>query len=258
MAVRPWNPAANTSSPTTRTAESISTSRSSSVRPCGEASVVSHTVSPVASDTAITLPLSKPLMANSLAMTGIAVPRKLKRGTCCSTCQSSLPLSAANPCSRPSTERMTTTFSPIAGADSNSEFTCVRHRSLPVAASSATIAPLLEPTTIIPKPAAGPADSGNFSFFTHCCLPVSRTTAATSPLCDAAKTKPLSIAGPRPKRNLICFLPPPTLSSHSFFTGSVAGNLSRAAGGSTSLSLEHPAVINSVARPTRSSKRIRV
>jgi hypothetical protein len=84
---------------------------------------VSHTVSPVLSDTAITLPLSKPLMATSLAMMGVAVPRRLRRGTCCSTDHSSLPVCAAEAVQRPSTERMTTTFSLIAGADSSSEFT---------------------------------------------------------------------------------------------------------------------------------------
>ena len=83
------------------------------------------------SETAMTLPLSKPLTAISLAITGIAVPRKLKRGTCCSTDQSSLPLRASKPCRRPSTERITTTFSPMAGADSSSELTRVRHSSLP-------------------------------------------------------------------------------------------------------------------------------
>ena len=34
---------------------------------------------------------------------------------------------------------------------------------------------------------------------------------------------PLSIAGPNPKRSTICFLPPPTPSPQSFFTGSVVG-----------------------------------
>ena len=87
------------------------------------------------SDTAMTLPLSNPLTAISLAMTGMAVPRRLKRGTCCSTDQSSLPWLASKPCKRPSTERITTTFSLIAGAERSSEFTRVRHSSLPLAPS---------------------------------------------------------------------------------------------------------------------------
>ena len=98
---------------------------------------MSQTVSPVLSDTAMTLPLSKPLIATSLAMMGVAVPRRLRRGTCCSTDHNFLPLCASRPCSRPSTERMTTTFSLIAGEDSSSEFTCERHNSRPVAPSSA-------------------------------------------------------------------------------------------------------------------------
>ena len=64
-------------------------------------------------------------MAHFLAITGIAVPRRLKRGTCCSTDHKSVPLRASKPCKRPSTERITTTFSPIAGADRSSEFTRV-------------------------------------------------------------------------------------------------------------------------------------
>ncbi len=147
----------------------MSTSRSSSVRPWGEARAVSHTVSPVFSDTAMTLPLSNPLIATSLAMMGVAVPRRLRRGTCCSSDQTSLPSCALKPCSRPSTERITTTFSLIAGADSSSEFTCVRHNWRPVAPSSATITPLLVPTTTIPAPAPGPAESGNFRFLTQRC-----------------------------------------------------------------------------------------
>jgi hypothetical protein len=128
---------------------------------------VSHTVSPVFSDTAITLPLSNPLTAISLAMTGVAVPRKLKRGTCCSTDQSSLPLPASKPCKRPSTERITTTFSLIAGADSSSEFTRVRHSSLPVAPIERDHPPLLEPTITIPAPARGPRTAGIFNFLTQ-------------------------------------------------------------------------------------------
>ncbi len=131
---------------------------------------IPHGVAAWSSDTAITLPLSKPLMATSLAMIGIAVPRKLKRGTCCSTDHSSLPLLASKPCKRPSTERITTTFSLIAGADSSSEFTRVRHSSRPVAPSSARYLPLLEPTTTIPNPAAGPADSGSLSFLSQTLL----------------------------------------------------------------------------------------
>ncbi len=202
----------------------------------------------------MTLPLSKPLMANSLAMMGVAVPRKLRRGTCCSTCHNSLPLAESSPCSRPSTERRTTTFSLIAGADSNSELTCARQRSRPFAASRAMTAPLLEPKITIPDPAAGPADRGSFSFLTQTCLPVSRVTARTSPLCEAANTTPSATAGPKPNRSLTCFLPPPTLSPHSFLTGNVPLNLSNAAGGSTSLSFEQPAAINNAAESQREEK----
>ncbi len=85
----------------------------------------------------MTLPLSNPQIATSLAMTGIAVPRRLRRGTCCSTDHISLPVWASRPRSRPSTERSTTTCSPIAGADSNSELTCARQSWRPVAPSSA-------------------------------------------------------------------------------------------------------------------------
>ena len=150
------------------TEESTSTRRSSSVRPCGVASAVSHTVSPVPSDTAITLPLSNPLTTMSFAITGTAVPRRLRRGTCCSTDHSSLPVSASKPCNRPSTERITTTFSPIAGADRSSEFTRVRHSSLPLAPSSAITHPLLEPTTTLPRAAPGPAENCiRLNFFTQ-------------------------------------------------------------------------------------------
>ena len=130
----------------------------------------------------MTLPLSNPLIATSLASVGIAVPRRLKRGTCCSTDHISLPLCASKPRRRPSTERNTTTFSPIAGAESSSEFTFARHNSRPVAPSKAMIAPLLVPTTTMPKRAAGPADSGIFSFLTQARLPVSSDSASNSPL----------------------------------------------------------------------------
>src|ERR1700722_12407724 len=258
IAVRPWKPVANTLSPAVCTAESMSTGRSSSVRPCGDARAVSQTVSPECSDTAITLPLSKPLIATSLAMIGVAVPRKLKRGTCCSTDQSSLPVCASRQWSLPSTDRITTSSSLIAGADSNSEFKRTRHTSRPVAPSIATTAPLLLPTTTSPAPALGPADNGIFRFLTQTRRPVSSAVASTSPLCEAANTTPLSTAGPNPKRSTNCFLPPPTPSPHSFLTGSVAGNLTSTAGGSTSLSLLQPAAISSAARPMGSNKRIRV
>ncbi len=186
------------------------------------------------------------------------MPRRLRRGTCCSTDHSSLPLRASKPCSRPSTERMTTSFSLIAGADSNSEFTRERHSSRPLAPSNATTTPLPVPTTTMPLPAPGPADMGSFSFFTQTWRPVSSDAASTSPLCEAANTRPLSEDGPRPRRSLICFLPPPTPSPHNFLTGSVSGNFTRAAGGSTSLSLLQPAAVSSAARPKASNNRIRV
>jgi hypothetical protein len=115
---------------------------------------------------------------------------------------------------------MTTTFSLIAGADSSSELTCERHSSAR-GPSSATITPLLEPTTTMPKAAAGPADSGILEFLDPDLLAGLQATASTSPLWEAANTMPLSSAGPSPKRSFTCFLPPPTLSPHSFFTGSV-------------------------------------
>jgi hypothetical protein len=153
---------------------------------------------------------------------------------------------------------MTTTFSPTAGADSSSEFKRARHSSRPVAPSKVTMAPLLLPTTTSPAPAPGPADIGIFSFLTQRWRPVSSDAASTSPLCEAANTTPLSTAGPNPKRSTDCFFPPPTPSPQSFFTGSVAGNLTKVAGGSTSLSLLQPAAISSAARPKGSNKRIRV
>ena len=190
-------------------------------------------------------------------MIGVAVPLRLKRGTCCSTDHSSLPLRGSKACRRPSTERRTTAFSPIAASDSSSEFTCDRHSWRPVAPSRATMSPLLLPTTTIPRAADGPADSGILSFLTQAWRPVPSDTANSSPLCEAANTNPLSIAGPSPKRSTNCFLPPPTPSPQIFFTGNVAGNLTSTAGGSTSLSLLQPAAISRAARLNGSNRRIR-
>ena len=95
--------------------------------------------------------------------------------------------------------------------------------------------------------AGGMTDSGH-----------SALTSGASALTEAAKTTPLSAAGPNPRRSTNCFLPPPTPSPQSFFTGSVDGNFTNLAGGSTSLSLLQPAAISSAASPTESNKRIRV
>ena len=149
------------------------------------------------------------------------MPRKLKRGTCCSTDQSSLPLVASKPCSRPSTERMTTTFSLIAGADSSSELTCDAPQLAPGRAVEGDDRTLAGTDHHQPEARRRPGRQGSFSFLTQTWRPVSRSTASTSPLCEAANTMPLSTAGPKPRRSFTCFLPPPTPSPQSFFTGSV-------------------------------------
>ena len=94
---------------------------------------------------------------SSLAMIGIAVPRKLKRGTCCSTDQSSLPflrieavqtaVDRAHHHDLLADRRRGQQF----GIDPRAPQLLAR-----VAPSSAITVPLLEPTTTIPKPAAGP------------------------------------------------------------------------------------------------------
>ena len=155
----------------------------------------------------------------------------------------------------------TTTFSLIAGADSSSELTCVRHSSLAASRLRArSPRPCWCPPPPCRSPRPGPADSGIFELLhPDLAAGLELTRPALRP-CGRPRTPcRCRSPGPSPKRSLICFLPPPTPSPHSFLTGSVCGKLRPAlAGGSTSLSLLQPAAISSAARLKGSNKRIRV
>src|SRR5256885_6485436 len=83
-----------------------------SVLPWAGEIVVSHWMEPSFALTAATLPLSNPQRTRSPVMTGQAVPRKDRRGNCCSCVPSSLPSFKDSPRSFPSTVRTATSFSP--------------------------------------------------------------------------------------------------------------------------------------------------
>jgi len=200
------------------------------------------------------LPLSKPEIATSLAMSGVAVPRRLRRGTCCSTdivpCGVRVEAVGGGPSDR---TKGRPTFSPIAGADRSSEFNRVRHSSRPVGLRPRSRRhPCCCRPRPAPPPAPGPADIGIFSFLTQRWRPVSSDAASTSPVCEALRTPRVvdrrpEAPGAAPIASCRRRRPRPRF----FFTGRVAGNLTRVAGGSTSLSLLQPAAINSAARAQR-------
>ena len=84
-------------------------------------------MSPLLSDTTMILPFSKPLIAASSETIG--APCRAGSSAYLLSTDQLLAVCASKSCKRPSTERMTTTFSPIAGANSSSEFTRDRHGS---------------------------------------------------------------------------------------------------------------------------------
>jgi hypothetical protein len=208
------------------------------------------------SDTAITLPLSNPQIAMSLAITGS--PCRAGSTAAPAARPTTVPCRwASRPRNRPSTERSTTTCSPIAGADSSSELTCVRHSSVPWRRRARSPSPC----SSRPRPCRGGGRTRRQRqlqiLLPHLMAGIQRNGDHLA-LVRGREHGLVVDAGPKPSRSTICFLPPPTPSPHSSLTGSVCGKSTSYAGGSTSLSLLQPATIIKAARPRGSKQRIRV
>jgi hypothetical protein len=76
----------------------------------------------------------------------------------------------------------------------------------------------------MPKAAAGPAEIGNLQFLDpDVAAGVERRCQHLALVRGGEHQTVVDCAGPNPRRSTNCFLPPPTPSLQSFFTGRVAG-----------------------------------
>src|SRR5215472_13393908 len=229
----------------------MSSSRSSSVRPCGGVTVASHCTEPSAALTATTLPLSKPHNTRSPLITGLAVPRSERRGTCCSVVHSSCPSSGLRACSLPSTVRTATSRSEIAAGASTSPLRRTFQRLWPVAESKAKSRPSLAPATTSSELEAVPPERGALVFACQMTRPLVKSRATTSPLWPVAKTRLSAIEIPWPSRSTAAPLSP-MLWPHRWVTCTLGrGSGVSFAGSSTFLSFEQAAINTSTARAPR-------
>ena len=130
---------------------------------------------------ASTLPLSKPHSTRSPAITGRAVPRSDRRGTCCSWDHSSWPSAGLRAWSLPSTVRTAISRSEMAAGASSSPLRRTFQSIAPLAALKANNCPSLEPTNTNAALAAVPPASGARVCARHSTRPEARSKATRSP-----------------------------------------------------------------------------
>ncbi len=159
----------------------MSARRSRSDRPVDNASMESHSISPVSILIAAKRPLSKPAMTSDPTSIGDDAPRIVSTGIVCSTSQLWLPSKRANAIKRLSIVCTTTESSLMSGVASISPPALARHCSTPEAASSVMTKPSLVATASTPSPTPGPAEISTSRSAFQRGFPLSGSIATTLP-----------------------------------------------------------------------------